>query len=111
MINLEATFGDRYRVVCDPRHADPNGFRPTHPQHMRIPCRLGATIFAYTADRLAVSLNGNRNLDLILSSLGLLLRHKIDGEIVVIFPLSLFDAVAEIVRPQLLAPSPEPMVQ
>ena len=100
-VNLMEEFGERYRVTFDPAY-DPKN-RPREKLdawYMQIPCERG-TIYPWSEDRLAVEVDHRPITAKKLAALDdVVLVQDGDNEKTFAFPLSMFDAVAELVLPR-----------
>jgi hypothetical protein len=100
-LNLLERFGDRFQIgwdqACDPGHVPADR---RDPWMMEVRCRFGITIYPFGGSRLAVEVNGHRNIARQLRDLpGATLHQDGDGEQTFVFDLAEFDRVAEIVKP------------
>jgi hypothetical protein len=96
VVDLLATFGDKYRIIRDPAST----LRNSDPWYWVIPCRFGE-IYPFGGDLLCVWIVGSRRSALAERLVPQLRRHQIgEGETIFLFPLTLFDRVAELVRPR-----------
>jgi len=102
-LNLVELFGDRYRITFD------EAYNPSHvprakldPWMMQIPCRgRGITIYPHGGNVLAIEVDHRRNIAKALAALpGLKLWQDGDDEQTFLFDVSLFPAVAEVVKPK-----------
>jgi hypothetical protein len=95
-INLRERFGDRYRIGHDPA-AETWGERDD-PWMMTIPC-VNGTIYPHGGSRLAAECYGPtaRKLKAIA---GVTVHQQGDREWTMLFDVSLFDQVAEIMKPR-----------
>jgi hypothetical protein len=94
-IYLSERFGDVYRIG----HDDAAGSRDA-PWMMTMPCRRGV-IYPHGGDLLAVDVDGRPMTAKRVGALpGVMLHQDGDSEMTLLFPVDLFDAVAEIVLPR-----------
>ena len=102
-INLRESFGGEYRITFD------EAYEPAHvpiekrdPWMMQIPCAgRGITIYPYGSTVLAIEVDRRPSIAAKLTALnGLRLHQDGDVERTYLFDLSLFDQVAEIVKPR-----------
>jgi hypothetical protein len=97
--NLKALFGDRYRIGHDPS-AVTWGER-ADPWAMTLPCRGGVVIYPHGDGMLAVEIDYHRHLAKRVGAIpGIRLHQGGDRERTFLFPLELFDRVAELVKPR-----------
>jgi hypothetical protein len=100
-INLRARFGSEYRIAFDPSY-DPKGVPKSSLDSwmMTIPCRFG-TIFPHGGDLLAAECDRHPSAWRKLDALpGVTLHQAGDGERTYLFDVSLWDVVADIIKPK-----------
>jgi hypothetical protein len=100
-VNLLEMFGDRFRVSFDPAY-DPDHVPRTKldPWMMQLLCERGV-IYPYGGDRLAVEIDSRPQTAKAVGAIpGVVLYQDGSTEKTFLFPLSLFDQVAGIVRPR-----------
>lgn len=99
--NLPALFGFRYRITWDPAYCTHRVPRSKlDPWYAQIPCRYG-TIYPVGTDRLAVEVDYHPGLAVKLARVpGVVCTQNGSEEKTFQFPLSAFDAVAELVLPR-----------
>jgi hypothetical protein len=100
-INLRERFGTDYRVSFEPAY-DARGKhrRNLDPYMMTLSCRFGV-IYPHGGDTPAVEVDYHPKVAKLLAALpGVALHQDGDGEKTFLFPVSLFEAVAAIVRPR-----------
>lgn len=96
VIDLKEWFGKDYRVAADPGGGPSN----RDPWYWIIPCRYGE-IYPFGGDLLCVWIVGTRRSALAEKLVPQLRRHQTgESEAVFLFPVALFDRVAELVRPR-----------
>jgi hypothetical protein len=101
-INLHELCGDRFRIEYDPAYeADlGRGVRRHDPWLMLLPCRGGrGEIGPWSDTELAAYLNKPKLVHTLVK-LGGRLFNRGDADATVVFPVELFDAVAQIMRPR-----------
>jgi len=98
--NLRARFGDRYRITFDPAYDTKGRHRRTvDPWMMQLPCRFGV-IYPHGGNLLAVEVDCHPKVAKALGAIsGVVLYLDGDGEKTFLFPVDLFDQVAEVVKP------------
>jgi hypothetical protein len=97
--NLKELFGDRYRIGHDSAADKPSERKD--PWLTTIPCRGGVVIYPHGANVLAVEIDFRPNLAKRLAAIpGVRLHQCGDREKTFLFPVDLFDKVAELVRPK-----------
>lgn len=95
LIDLKAKFGRQYRIQLDP--AFPK--QSQDPAAWVIPCKSGE-IFAHDDSLLAAEVNGPKLAKRASEIPGVTVHQAGDGYVCVLFPVELFDAIAEIVKPR-----------
>ena len=99
-INLKALFGEKYPITFDQAYNPSNVPRDKRdPCMMEIPCQYG-TIYCHGQNRLAVEVDHHPKSNALNALEGVTLYHDGDKEKTFLFPLELFDKVAEIVHPR-----------
>jgi hypothetical protein len=97
--NLRDLYGDRYRIGHDPAATTPSERKD--PWMLTIPCRGGVVIYPHGAGALAVEVDGRPILAKRLAGIpGVVLHQDGDQEKTFLFPVALFDQVAELVQPR-----------
>ena len=97
-IDLAALYGDRFRLSWDESRRP--GESTSDPWMRTLLCRRGV-IYPFGGDRLAVEVDGRREIARRLAAIpGVELWQNGDREKTLVFPLSLFDAVAALVKPK-----------
>ncbi len=97
--NLRELYGNRFRIGHDPIAVTPS--QRKDPWMMTIPCRGGAVIYPHGGDVLAVEIDYRPHLAKRLAAIpGVRLHQCGDGERTFLFPVDLFDQVAELVKPR-----------
>jgi len=100
-INLLERFGKRFRITFDEAF-DPRGKHSPDCWAMQIPCAFkGVTLYAHGGPRLAVEINGHRELARRVSLLeGVALHQNGDDEKTFLFDVAQFEQVAVLVKPK-----------
>ncbi len=100
-INLKGLFGSKYRIAYDQAY-DPKGIHNKDPWMMQIPCAgKGVTIYPFSHRLLALELDYHNILARKVAAIpGVELIQDGEQEKTYLFPLALFDKVAEIVKPR-----------
>src|SRR5262249_28340835 len=100
-INLQALYGKTYRITYDRSYSPRNVLKVERDAWMmEIPCKYG-TVYCHGQDRLAVEVDNHPNMSNALNALeGVSLYQDGEKEKTFLFPLELFDKVAEIVHPR-----------
>jgi hypothetical protein len=98
-LNLQELYGGRYRIAYDPAADTPSERKD--PWMMTIPCRSGAVIYPYGGDLLAVEVDYHTHLAKRLAAIPGVRPHQCgEAERTFLFPVALFDQVAEVVKPR-----------
>ena len=96
-LNLQALYGDRYRITFDPAaKLERNGRRD--PWQFVIPCKYGG-IFPFNETQLAVMVCGSRKVPEA-RGLGLTIHQDGDTEAIFLFAPRQFGEVAKIAKPR-----------
>ncbi len=97
--NLRELYGDRFRIGHDPLAATPS--QRKDPWMMTILCRGGAVIYPHGRGVLAGEVDYRPHLAKRLAAIpGVRLHQCGNGERSLLFPVNLFDQVAELVKPR-----------
>ena len=96
-INLKDQYGDRYRIGLDEATKGERKLAKD-PWYYILPCRYGH-IYPH-GDGLSVFCNGTRKIEQLKNLPGITAYLVGDGEAILTFPLSEFDAVARIAQPK-----------
>jgi hypothetical protein len=102
-INVDLMFGDKYRITFDPAYSARHVPRAKlDPWMMQVPCQgRGVTIYPHGADTLAVEVDRHPSIVARLKAIqGLKLHQDGDVEKAFLFNVSLFEQVAEVVKPR-----------
>ncbi len=101
-INLQTMFGNKYRITYDESYDVKGTRRATRdPWMMQIPCRRGVTIFPHSDELLAVELDRHNKMARRIAKLpGTVIHQDGDHEKTILFPVCVFDTIAEIVQPR-----------
>jgi hypothetical protein len=99
VINLKKMYGSKYRITWDEAR---NSNKDKDPAYMQIPCRgKGKIIYAHSDTMLALEIDYHRGLAKRISSIpGVVLHQDGDYEKTFLFPPSVFDEIAKIVKPR-----------
>jgi hypothetical protein len=95
--NLKQLYGDKYRLAHDPVVRSRK--EKTDPWLMTLPCKFG-TIYPHGAGRLAVEIDYHLGKARQIAQIeGVQLAQDGDNERTYVFPVEVFEQVAQVVRP------------